>query len=210
MALKIRIKGKRGRGDSMELNLFWTSVLMLLTGTILLRVAGRKSISQMTVAQTVIMISIGSIIIQPIVETSVPNTMIAVSIFIGGLILMEWLQVKFNFIEKFLTGKSVVIVENGQINTKNLKTLRFTVDQLEMRLRQNGVSNIEDLKTATLEPNGQLGYELKREARPVTVGDLEKMLPQLILKLQSNTEEPSIFNEVRSKSHETPHPNRLN
>ncbi|WP_371861036.1 YetF domain-containing protein [Paenibacillus macerans] len=48
-------------------------------------------------------------------------------------------------------------------------------DQLEVRLRQIGVSNIADVKTATLEPNGQIGYELTESARPVTVGDLERI-----------------------------------
>lgn len=44
----------------------WKSVLLVLIGMILLRIAGRKSISQMSVATTVIMISIGTTIVQPI------------------------------------------------------------------------------------------------------------------------------------------------
>lgn len=185
------------------------AIIMLVVGTLFLRVAGRKSISQMTVAQTVIMISVGSIIIQPIIESSIWNTTLAVAVFILGLILMEWIQLKFNIAEKFLTGKSVTVIENGKVNVSTLKTLRFTVDQLEMRLRQQGIANIEDVETATLEPNGQLGYMLKREARPLTVGDLEKMLPQLVLNIQQDNAK-SIFNEVKTKEHNEPHPNQLN
>lgn len=74
------------------------------------------------------------------------------------------------------------------------------MDQLEMRLRQQGISNITDVKTATLEPNGQLGYELMRHAKPVTIGELEKLLGHLI---QSNQPNPTdqkitIFDEIRN------------
>ncbi|MDZ5473799.1 DUF421 domain-containing protein [Bacillus sp. 31A1R] len=184
---------------------------MVLVGVLLLRIAGRKSISQMTIAQTVIMISIGSIIIQPIIEHSIVKTIIASAIFIAGLVLMEFLQVRFNFIERFLTGKSKIVIENGVVQTNMLRKLRFTVDQLEMRLRQQGITRFEDVKIATLEPNGQLGYELTREAKPVTIGDLEKMLPQLIVQLQQQQNSPGpLFKEVQNHQHEDPHPNRLN
>ena len=52
------------------MNFIWQSVILILTGILLLRIAGRKSIAQMTLAQTVVMISLGTIIVQPIVEKS--------------------------------------------------------------------------------------------------------------------------------------------
>ncbi|MCA1031258.1 DUF421 domain-containing protein [Bacillus timonensis] len=183
------------------MNFVWDAIIMVLVGIFLLRIAGRKSISQMTVAQTVIMISIGSIIIQPIVETSVVRTIIAASIFIGFLVLMEYLQVKFNSFERFLTGESVEVINNGEIVAPNLKKLRFTVDQLEMRLRQQGIKNIQDVKIATLEPNGQLGYELMRHAQPVTIGDLEKMLANFVVPVQQQQGSDPLFQEIIDKRH---------
>ncbi|SET33878.1 Uncharacterized membrane protein YcaP, DUF421 family [Salinibacillus kushneri] len=152
------------------------SVILVLSGVFLLRIAGRKSISQMTLAQTVVMISIGSIIIQPIIEKSVLRTILASAVFILALIVMELLQLKVNFIERLITGKSKVIIKNGQIDVKTLRSLRFSVDQLEMRLRQQGISKISDVKTATLEPNGQIGYELIDEAKPLTVKEFKKLM----------------------------------
>lgn len=158
------------------MNIFIESFLLVVGGVLLLRIAGRKSISQMTLAQTVVMISIGAIIIQPIIEDSLTRTFIAASIFIATLIMMEYLQLKFNAVEKFITGKAKIVIENGEIVISNLKKLRFTVDQLEMRLRQQGINKITDVKTATLEPNGQLGYELFPDARPLTIGEFKKLM----------------------------------
>lgn len=51
----------------MDMDLIWKSVVIVIGGTILLRIAGRKSISQMTLSQVVIMIGIGSLLVQPLV-----------------------------------------------------------------------------------------------------------------------------------------------
>ena len=60
---------------------FLKALLLVSSGILLLRISGRKSISQMTVAQTVVMISIGSLMIQPIVDKSLWRTLLAASHF---------------------------------------------------------------------------------------------------------------------------------
>ncbi|MFZ0445820.1 MAG: DUF421 domain-containing protein [Bacillus sp. (in: firmicutes)] len=191
----------------MELSFIWKSFLLIIAGILLLRVAGRKSISQMTLAQTIVMISIGTIIVQPIVEKSVIKAIVGAGIFVIAIIIMELLELKFNFFEKFITGKSKIVIENGSLNIQNLKKLRLTVDQLEMRMRNQGVSKIEDVKTATIEPNGLLGYELKDDAKPLTVGEFKKVLGSYLPSLQNveqnKTQSPSsqkenIFEELNS------------
>ncbi|WP_057767335.1 DUF421 domain-containing protein [Cytobacillus praedii] len=183
------------------MNFVWQSVLMFLAGVLLQRIAGRKSISQMTLAQTVVMISIGTIIIQPIAETSVWKTIIASVIFIGSLILLEFLQLKFNFIEKFITGKSKIVIQNGKIEKTNLRKLRLTADQLEMRLRTNGITKISDVKMAKLERIGQLGYELMDDAKPLTVGEFKNLMGLMLLnspkqQVQQNEHSNDIFQEI--------------
>ncbi|WP_394583807.1 DUF421 domain-containing protein [Cytobacillus firmus] len=188
------------------MNFAWQSVILVLAGVLLLRVAGRKSISQMTLAQTVVMISIGSIIIQPIIETSVWKTIVAAGIFVGSLIIMEYLQVRYNFIEKFITGKSKIVIENGKLKTANMRKLRFTADQLEMRLRTNGITKISDVKMATLEPNGQLGYELMDDAKPLTVGEFKRLMGEIILQSPvqpAHQASDDIFQELK-KGHSPP------
>ncbi|MRA76032.1 DUF421 domain-containing protein, partial [Bacillus thuringiensis] len=71
-------------------------------------------------------------------------------IFVVTVILLEYFQLKSNTFEKFITGKSKVVIEDGRLNIENLTKLRLTVDQLEMRLRNQGISKIADVKTATL------------------------------------------------------------
>lgn len=78
----------------MDFNFMWEAVLMVISGFLLLRVSGRKSLAQMTVTTTIVMISIGSIIVQPIIEQSVIKTIITIVIFIAVLVTIEYLQMK--------------------------------------------------------------------------------------------------------------------
>ncbi|WP_245625122.1 DUF421 domain-containing protein [Paenibacillus stellifer] len=185
----------------MDLAWIWKSAFLVIAGMILLRVSGRKSISQMSVATTVIMISIGTTIVQPIANNELWKAIGSAAIFIVSLLIIEYLQLKFDWLENLMSGRSKIIIENGQIIPKNLRSLRITVDMLEMRLRQNGISNLSDVKFATLEPNGQMGYELMRHAKPVTIGELERILD---LKSGIAMEQSSLFQESKTNHHATP------
>ncbi|WP_086790394.1 DUF421 domain-containing protein (plasmid) [Bacillus thuringiensis serovar fukuokaensis] len=152
------------------------SFLLVLCGITLLRIAGRKSISQLTLAQTFIMISIGTIMVQSIVDKSMIKAVIGGIIFVITVIVLEYLQLKCNTFERFIIGKPKISIENGTLHIENLQNLRMTVDQLEMKLRNNGISLIEDIKTATIEPNGLLGYELYEELTPLTIKDFKMIM----------------------------------
>ncbi|WP_240664161.1 YetF domain-containing protein [Paenibacillus sp. M-152] len=58
----------------------------------------------------------------------------------------------------------------------------MSVDDLEKRLRMVGISNIEDVKYGTTENNGEFGYELYPEAKPITKKDMELMLKSYLPK----------------------------
>ncbi len=202
----------------MDISFIWKSFVLIFSGILLLRIAGRKSISQMTLAQTIVMISIGTIIVQPIVEKSVSKAVIGAAIFVAAIVILEFLQLKFNMFEMFITGKSKLVVENGTLNIQNLRKLRLTVDQLEMRLRNQGISKIEDLKWATIEPNGLLGYELNDDAKPLTVGEFKKLLamnaPMQLGTIMGKAPNPpsndgDIFEEI-DKNKPQQHPDFLN
>ncbi|WP_449536965.1 DUF421 domain-containing protein [Ferdinandcohnia sp. Marseille-Q9671] len=216
----------------------WKAVLIVLGGTILLRIAGRKSISQLTLAQVVIMIGIGSLLIQPLAGENVWNTLFVGFVLVLSLVVVEYAQLKFNFVEKFITGKSKIIIENGYLNEKNLRKLRFTVDILETQLRTKGVYKISDVQYATLEPNGQIGLILKQPKQPATKEDITYLIeeiqsvrslietkfpktkvitkeydniptPQAIPVKQEDSNEDNLFREVDDGSHNDPPPKFL-
>ncbi|MED1419822.1 DUF421 domain-containing protein [Bacillus smithii] len=176
------------------------ALFLILAGILLLRIAGRKTISQMTLPETIIIISIGTIIVEPVAQESLLGTILASSTFIVALVVTEFLQMKSNRLETFISGKAMVVIQNGQIQTDALRKLRLTVDQLELRLRQQGIANFSDIKTATIEPSGQLGYELTEDAKPLTVGEFKKLMQAYIKNEESKeSSQINIFDEITEK-----------
>lgn len=163
----------------MDLNWIWQTILIFFIGTFILRIGGRKSISQMTISQTVVMIGLGSLLIQPITGNGLLITFIAAFILAILMILTEFMEMKVDFLENIFSGKALLIIEDGVVNEKNLKKLRLSVDRLETRLRQSGISSIDDIKYATLEVSGQLGYELKDSKKPVTKEEFSILLREI-------------------------------
>jgi uncharacterized membrane protein YcaP (DUF421 family) len=194
----------------MDLNLFWQTVLIFVIGTILLKIGGRKSISQTTIPQVVIMIAIGSLLIQPVTGRGLWATFGVALVLTISLTLTEYIQLKFDGAESLISGKAVPVIENGTINEQNLKKLRLTVDKLEARLRQSGIAAIKDVQFATLESSGQIGYTLKKEKQPATKEDIQNLI-QLIQKgylpdvnNKTSTEENIFTETVNKNSSNTP------
>lgn len=160
----------------MDLNLIWQTFLIFAVGTIILRIGGRKTISQMTIPQTVIMIAIGTLLIQPVSGRGLWTTFGIAGLLVLCLIIAEFIQLKFDKAETALSGKATPVIEKGQLIEINLKKHRLTVDKLEERLRQAGISTIDDVQYATLESNGQLGYSLKMEKQPATKEDIQNLI----------------------------------
>ncbi|SDQ07212.1 DUF421 domain-containing protein [Virgibacillus salinus] len=194
----------------MDLHFIWKAVVVVIGGILILRLAGRKSVSQLTVAQTVMMIAVGSLIIQPVGDRNIWITMLITFLMVATLLFIEYIVLKSNALETLIYGKGLVVVENGQINESNLKKLRLTVDMLEVRMRQQNIQHFTDLQWATIESNGQLGYMLKPDKQYATKEDIE-MLKSMIESNRSNPpNEPSktktsvsdnIFTEVKNRKH---------
>ncbi|WP_075981377.1 DUF421 domain-containing protein [Bacillus massilinigeriensis] len=187
----------------MNLSLIWQTILIFIVGTIILRIGGRKTISQMTIPQMVMMISIGTLLIQPVSGRGLWTTFGIAGILVVSLIITEFIQLKFDNAETVISGKAVPVIENGTLIESNLKKLRLTVDKLEERLRQVGISSVCDVQYATLESNGQLGFTLKPEKQPATKEDIQNLIKFIQngqLLNTNNQSQNNIFNEILHKN----------
>lgn len=188
------------------------TLILIFCIMIIVEFTGRKTVGQMTMIQMVVTIGIGDSILMPIIDHnfSLLKTLTIVSTMVVFLVLIEWLEIKFNFLEQLLTSKSMVVIENGKLNEKNLKKLRMTVDQLEMTLRNEGIATIDVLEVCTLEANGKIGYKLKEEENNLTIKDFKNFMNQYFPEKKIHDD---IFKEVIDAEHDEnkkdKHPKKL-
>ena len=105
---------------------------------------------------------------------SIPMTDPGVPIFNGivpilGLLAMHLvitvLNIKSVNIRKITCGKPTVLVYRGKIDEEALKRERFTISELQERLRVKDVFNLGDVEFAILETNGEISVIQKPNKR---------------------------------------------
>ena len=66
------------------------------------------------------------------------------------------------------------MIKNGNINTANMKSLRFSRTDLTEELRLGGCDDIKQVKSAVVETNGRLSIILNKGDSPLTLKDAKK------------------------------------
>ncbi|MGR9634364.1 DUF421 domain-containing protein [Bacillus cereus] len=164
------------------MNIILESIILIFTGMIALKMTGSTSVSQMTRAEIIIVVSIGRIIVEPVLSRKVVPSIFAAVIFASILLIIHFFELKSRKVERFLNGSSFVIVENGEIIKANLMKAKMSEQQLYMQLREKGIHDLKSLQQVTAEPNGRIGYQLIEKAQPITLEVLEKVIDQYNIK----------------------------
>ncbi|KZD27402.1 hypothetical protein B4082_5348 [Bacillus cereus] len=97
------------------MNMIWESIILILTGMIALKMTGSTSVSQMTRAEIIIVVSIGRIIVEPVLSREVVLSIYTAVIFASILLIIHFFELKSKKMEQFLNGSSIIIVENGEM-----------------------------------------------------------------------------------------------
>ena len=129
--------------------------------------------------ELVIAMMIADLAAVPMGDTGIPITNGIIPILV--LLLMQLIISIINL--KSIKGRSIIcgmpsiLVYRGRIDEKIMKKEKFTVNELQERLREKDVFNIGDVEYAILETSGQLTVIQKPEKRNTIPEDFG-MLPE--------------------------------
>lgn len=117
--------------------------------------------------ELVIAIMIADLATIPMSDTGVPLSSGIVPIL--ALLLLQLIisiiNLKSMKIRKIMCGVPSILIYRGKIDEKVLRKEKFTINELQERLRQNNVFNIGDVEYAILETSGQVTVIQKPEKR---------------------------------------------
>ena len=110
----------------------------------------------------------------PMTDTGVPITNGIIPIL--GLLVMHLLisiiNMKSLWGREIICGKPRILIYRGKIDEAALKKERFTINELEERLRGNNIFHLGDVEYAILETSGQISVIQKPKKRNATLEDL--------------------------------------
>ncbi len=147
--------------------LFLRSILIYIVVLIVMRLMGKREIGQLQPFELVISIIIADLAAIPISNSGIPITNGIIPIL--GLLVMDLFisignMKSFEF-RQLISGKPSILIFRGKINEKVLKKERFTINELQEKLRDKDVMNLGDVEYAILETSGQINVILKPAKR---------------------------------------------
>lgn len=158
--------------------------LVLLT----FRIMGKSELSEMSPFQLVIVFLVAELAAIPIESPSVSllNGIAAIVALMFLQTFISTIAIKCEWFKNFINGRPSILIEKGEINQKELRDLRITLNDLQEQLRIKDIYSFADVEFAIMESNGELSVIPKADKRNVTVSDLgikekEVYLPVVVI-----------------------------
>ena len=150
-----------------------TTLLSIVVLFLLTKLMGAKQVSQMTMFDYVEGITIGSVAAELATDLDTPlNSLTALVIYgLAAVGISLWTNRSLKA-RRILTGKPLVLLEDGVIYRDHLKKARLDLNEFLTFCRIGGWFDLNQLQTAILEHNGIVSFLPKETNRPATPADL--------------------------------------
>lgn len=151
-----------------------TTLLSIVVLFVLEKMMGSKQVSQMTMFDYAVGITIGSIAAELATELEEPAKPLTALIVYGiAAVAIAVLTSKSLAARAVVTGKPLVLLEDGVIYRDNLKKARLDLSEFLTYCRIGGWFDLNQLQAAVLEHNGAVSFLPKEKDRPATPTDLD-------------------------------------
>ena len=149
------------------------SVGSLVALFFLTRLGGKRQIAQMSAFDYVNSITIGSIAAE--MATNLEQwyrPLTAMVIYGVAACLVHYCSCKSIAARAFLSGRPIILMENGKIYKKELTRAKIDLNEFLAQARIAGYFDLNEIKSAMLETSGQISFLPKSQNRPATPEDL--------------------------------------
>lgn len=156
---------------------FVRSIIIYVIVLIVMRVMGKREIGQMQPFELAISIMIADLASIPMADIGIPifNGIIPILGLLVMHLVISVLNIKSSKMREIICGKPTILIYQGRIDELKMKKERFTLNELEEKLRSNNVMDIGDVEFAILETSGDISVIQKPNKRTTTPEDFNIM-----------------------------------
>ena len=126
---------------------------------VVFRLAGRRTLSELTTFDFVLLLIIGEATQQALLgdDFSIVNAMVVIVSLVVFDITLSLLKNKSRWLSKLIDGEPMIIVEHGQVLESRIRKARIDEgDILEAARHSQGLERIDQIKFAILEKDGKI------------------------------------------------------
>lgn len=149
------------------------TVILYLVVLFVIRIMGKAELSKMSPFQLIVVFMIAELASIPIEspDVSMITGVAAIFTLMFLQVLISFISLRSEKFKKIFSGRPSVLIDKGEINVKEMRALRITINDLMEQLRIGGAPSINDVDFAVMESNGELSIIQKAEKRPLTAED---------------------------------------
>jgi len=150
--------------------IFFRTLILFLSLIILMRLLGKRQLGELELSELVVSVLIADLAAIPLQDIGISlfNGLIPIITLFSCELIFSQLTAKSIRVRRLLCGKPCMLIKDGKIDQKAMKSCRISVDELTEELRSNDISDISVVRYAVLETDGSLNTVLYAEDRPVT------------------------------------------
>ena len=165
----------RGRIVKEVLYIIALSLGSIVAIFVLTKLMGYREMSQMSMFDYIIGITIGSIAAEmsTSLEESFVQPLTAMIVYASVAVLLAIVTSKSIRARRVIEGVPIVLLSHGEIYRCNLRKAKMDVSEFLAQCRVNGYFDVTKLECAILEGNGKISFLPKAEERPLTPADLQ-------------------------------------
>lgn len=156
---------------------FVRSIILYVIVLVVMRLMGKREIGQLQPFELAIAIMIADLASIPMSEVGIPiiNGIIPILSLLVMHLIISFINLKSIKMRQLICGKPSILIYRGKINEKVLIKERFTINELQERLRANNINNLADVEYAILETSGQVSIIQKPNKRTTIPEDFNIM-----------------------------------
>lgn len=144
-----------------------------------MRLMGKRQLGEMELSEFVVAALIADLASHPLQDMGIPllNGLVPIAVLFCCEVLIAGLTMKNIRLRELFFGRPSLLVVKGEINQREMRRNRFTLDELMQEMRSQGCFDLRSIEYAVLETDGKLNLLLRAEDQPVTAGQLDLPTP---------------------------------
>src|SRR5215208_216918 len=127
---------------------------------IVTRVVGRRELSSLEPFDLILLIVIGDLVQQGVTQSDYSLTGATTVVVTMALltVLTAYMSFRFRRLRPVLEGEPVLLVADGEIVHKHLRSERLTIEEIVAEARENQIASLDEVRFAVLETNGKISF----------------------------------------------------
>lgn len=158
---------KKGDVEMEWVSIIGRTMLLYIIILIIFRLMGKREIGELSVLDLVVFIMLGEMAVVAIENTdkSLWHQLVPMTFLMCIQIILSVISLKFQRFRHLIEGEPAILVNAGKIDEKKMRKQRYSIDDLMMQLREQGVGDVRDVEYAILEPTGRLSVFQKQKSK---------------------------------------------